>query len=120
MTEGGRTALYVIGGVLAVAGIGYGLVEVGVLPNPIAPKAPASLSAFPVKWPQTFYQAKTALIQLSVIAIENKFTALEAQAHAEASAIRAVYPGAGPAGGYTCTQLVSMKMIDASYCTAGS
>ena len=114
-----RTVLAIVGGVLVVGGAAYGLVEVGVIPNPFAPAAPVGL-ATPVKWPQTFYQAKQALIALSVTAIEHKYTTLEAQAHAEAEAIRSVYPGAGPSGGYTCEQLVQMGRIDASYCTSGS
>lgn len=117
MTDGWRTALLVTGITLGIGGLGYGLVEVGVLPNPFGPKPPAGLTAFPIKWPQTFYQAQQALIQLSVIAIENKYTTLETQAHAEAQAIRSVYAGSGPAGGYTCQQLVAMGKIDPKYCT---
>jgi len=119
MTGTSRLVLGVLGGVAVVGGLGYALVEMGYLPNPFAAAAPSGLAQI-VAWPQTFYQAKKALVQLSVIAIEHQNTTLEQQAHAEAEAIRAVYPGAGPTGGYTCQQLVQMGEIDASYCTAGS
>lgn len=118
MTTGGRIALIVVGGLALLGGGGYAAVEAGYLPNPFAPKPPATLSVFVVTWPQTFYQAKTALINLSVISIENIDTQTEVNAHAEAQAIRAVYPGAGPAGGYTCQQLVAMGKIDPSYCSS--
>ena len=118
MDHSTRLVLGIVGGALVAAGTGYALVEAGVIPNPFAPKPPSSLTLV-VKWPQTFYQAKQALLTLSVVAIEHQNTAVEANAHLEAQAIRTAYPGAGPTGGYTCQDLVQLGMIDSSYCTQG-
>lgn len=117
MTSVGRTVLYAVGAALVLGGVGIGLVQGGIMPNPFAPKSPSGLVQV-VNWPQTFTQAKSALIQLSIIAIEHQNTTLEANAHAEAQAIRSAYPSAGPAGGYTPPQLVQMGYLPSSYLTA--
>ena len=120
MTNAERGLLFAVGG-LAVLGGGWLVgVEAGVLPNPFAPQPPPG-TPLPLKWPQTFGQAKRAIIQLDSLWFQNRGnTVYQGQLHAEADAIRAAYPGSGPEQGYTCQQLVQMGALSAEYCTGTS
>jgi hypothetical protein len=117
MTSGERTALLIGGLAFALGGAYVAGVEAGFLPNPFAPKPPPGTPII-VRWPQTFSQARRALVQLDVMWFQNRSNpALQTQLHQEAEAIRQAYPGAGPEGGYTCQQLVQMGQLSSSYCT---
>jgi len=119
-STGERAALISLGGMAIVAGGWIAGVEAGILPNPFAPQPPPGTPLI-VRWPQTFAQAKRAIVQLDVLWFENRENpTLQQQLHIEANAIRAAYPGSGPPDGYTCQQLVQMGVLSPSYCTGTS
>jgi hypothetical protein len=120
MSPAGRTALLLGGSIAVVGGTLGALYVTGHLP--LGTKAPPAGTPLIVPWPQDAAQAQQALIQLDVLwwdywANNNQQTnsPYQQQLNQEATAIRAAYPGSGPVGGYTCTQLKQMGKLPASF-----
>ena len=126
MTRGERVALFVGGGLAAVAGIGTALVAAGIVPNPFAPPQPANWPSSVGPWPRTAAQAHQDLIALDTAWWEDwlsagkpssqaQWTQAMQQLHLAAELIRQAYPGSGPSGGYTCHALVSMGTLPSNF-----
>jgi hypothetical protein len=77
----------------------------------------------PYPWPASLAAAKTALQQIDAqyfVAQNVGDSSLMDQFHLEAQAVRAAYPTAGPAGGYTAAQLVSLGLLPRTFLPAGT
>lgn len=113
MTSGSRTGLIVLGA-------GIGLVGLGLLGYYLY-KHETGTSTYPLPFPTNFQEAQQTLINLDVMwwnsaAQSPANTVYRQQLTNEANEIRAKFPGAGPASGYTCTQLVTMGKLSQSVC----
>jgi hypothetical protein len=79
-------------------------------------------TTYPLPFPTTLAEAQSTLIQLDVLWWQSAAqspgnTTYRNSLDAEATAIRAQFPSAGPASGYTCNQLVGMGSLTQSVCT---
>lgn len=119
-------ALLVGGGLGLAGGVGAALVAGGVVPNPFSPKQPATWPSQVGTWPTTSAQAHADIIVYDAAWFEDwlqankpqtqaQWTTAMTQLHLAGQLVRQAYPGAGPAGGYTCQSLVSLGALPSNF-----